>query len=289
MRLLTFEKNGRAALGVRDGDHVIDVALAGLIAPGDVSAVLRAGEMLLSKLAKLTTEAPASSRIALDTLRLLPPTVTAGKIVCLGLNYVSHATEVGVVQKPDYPTVFFRANTSLIGAQDPIVRPRISQALDFEGEMVAFIGKTGRHIPLDDALSHVAGYAVFNDVSIRDYQMRTSQWTVGKNFDDTGPFGPEFVSADELPEGATGLNIQTRLNGEVMQNASTSDMIFGVAETIHLLSQCFTLEVGDILVMGTPSGVGNAREPKLFMKPGDVCEVEIEKIGLIRNAIVDEH
>jgi len=129
---------------------------------------------------------------------------------------------------------------------------------------------------------------VFNDVSIRDYQMKTTQWTVGKNFDGSGPFGPAFVSADELPAGASGLKIQTRLNGEVMQDSDTSQMIFGVEETIYLLSQCFTLEVGDILVMGTPSGVGNARDPKIFMKPGDVCEVEIERVGLLRNPVVPE-
>jgi 2-keto-4-pentenoate hydratase/2-oxohepta-3-ene-1,7-dioic acid hydratase in catechol pathway len=286
MRLVIFEKAGSPALGIRDGDSVIDVAASGLDAPADVSEVLRAGEPLLEKLRALAET--ASSRLPLEGLRLLPPSVTAGKIICLGLNYISHANEVGIQQKPDYPTVFFRANTSLVGPNDPIIKPRISDAVDYEGELVAFIGKGGRHIPEADALDHVAGYAVFNDVSIRDYQMRTIQWTVGKNFDGSGPFGPEFVSADELPAGASGLNIQTRLNGEIMQNATTSDMIFGVAETIGLLSQCFTLEAGDILVMGTPSGVGNARDPKVFMKQGDVCEVEIERIGVVRNPIVNE-
>jgi 2-keto-4-pentenoate hydratase/2-oxohepta-3-ene-1,7-dioic acid hydratase in catechol pathway len=286
MRLVIFEKAGSPALGIRDGDSVIDVAASGLDAPADVSEVLRAGEPLLQKLRALAET--ASSRLPLEGLRLLPPSVTAGKIICLGLNYISHANEVGIQQKPDYPTVFFRANTSLVGPNDPIIKPRISDAVDYEGELVAFIGKGGRHIPEADALDHVAGYAVFNDVSIRDYQMRTIQWTVGKNFDGSGPFGPEFVSADELPAGASGLKIQTRLNGEIMQNATTSDMIFGVAETIGLLSQCFTLEAGDILVMGTPSGVGNARDPKVFMKQGDVCEVEIERIGVVRNPIVNE-
>ncbi len=285
MRLVVFDKGGVPALGLLDGDTVVDVGAAGVDAPADLSAILRAGGDLLQRIASVKGSAKS---IPLSDVTLLPPAKSAGKIICLGLNYVSHATEVGVQQKPDYPTVFLRSATSFVGANGDIVVPKISTAVDWEGELVAFIGKTGRHIPLDKALDHVAGYSVFNDVSIRDYQMRTTQWTVGKNFDGSGPFGPAFVSSDELPEGASGLKIQTRLNGEVMQDSDTSQMIFGVAETIYLLSQCFTLEAGDILVMGTPSGVGNAREPKIFMKPGDVCEVEIERVGLVRNPVVAE-
>lgn len=288
MRLLVFAKGGEARLGIRVGDRILDVGEAGIDAPADVADVLRSGPHLMDQLAQLSRNPASAVSLPLASAILLPPTVRSGKIICLGLNYQSHVAEVGVQQKPDYPTVFLRAASSLVGPCAPIVRPRVSQALDFEGELVAFIGRTGRHIPLERALDHAAGYAVFNDASVRDYQMRTTQWTMGKNFDGSGPFGPEFVSADELPPGATGLGIQTRLNGEIVQNANTSDMIFGVAETIALLSQCFTLEVGDLLVMGTPSGVGNAREPKLFMKPGDVCEVEVERVGLIRNSIVEE-
>jgi acylpyruvate hydrolase len=285
MKLVVFEKNGLAVLGLLVGEDVVDVAAAGVSAPADVSAILRQGDSLLDQIAALKG---SDKRVPLASLTLLPPARSAGKIICLGLNYISHATEVGIQQKPDYPTVFFRSATSFVGAQGDIVVPRISSAVDWEGELVAFIGKTGRHIPRASALEHVAGYSVFNDVSIRDYQMKTTQWTVGKNFDGSGPFGPAFVSADELPAGASGLKIQTRLNGEIMQDADTSQMIFGVEETIYLLSQCFTLEAGDILVMGTPSGVGNARDPKIFMKPGDVCEVEIEGVGLVRNPVVAE-
>ena len=286
MRLVIFEKDGAPALGIVDGEDLIDVRAAGLDAPADTADVLRAGAPLMDALARLANT--AGHRVRRADVRLLPPTMRPGKTVCLGLNYVSHATEVGVAARPDYPTVFFRAPTSFVGPNDPIILPRISSAFDWEGEMVAFIGKSGRHISMDAALDHVAGYSVFNDGSIRDYQLRTSQWTVGKNFDGTGAFGPEFVTADEVPGGGGGLSIQTRLNGEIMQNANTSEMIFGVAETIFLLSQCFTLEVGDILVMGTPSGVGNARDPKIFMRAGDVCEVEIENIGLLRNTVVAE-
>jgi 2-keto-4-pentenoate hydratase/2-oxohepta-3-ene-1,7-dioic acid hydratase in catechol pathway len=168
------------------------------------------------------------------------------------------------------------------------VRPRISEQLDYEAELVAVVGQRARHVSVENGLDVIAGYSVFNEGSIREFQRKTSQWTIGKNFDNTGGFGPDFVSADELPPGATGLRIQSRLNGRVLQDANTDDMLFGVAETVALLSACLTLEPGDLLVMGTPAGVGHARKPPLWMKAGDVCEIEIEKIGLLRNPIVDE-
>ena len=155
--------------------------------------------------------------------------------------------------------------------------------------MVAVIGKAGRAIPEDQALDHVAGYSIFNDGSIRDYQLRTTQWTIGKNFDATGGFGPAFVTADALPAGATGLKLETRLNGKVMQSASTSDLIFDVARLVSLLSIGMTLEPGDLIVTGTPAGVGFARNPKVLMQPGDVCEIEIDGIGVLRNPIVAEN
>ena len=170
----------------------------------------------------------------------------------------------------------------------PIVRPKCSDKLDYEAELVAFVGKRARHVSEADALSYIAGYSVFNDGSIRDYQKRTAQWTVGKNFDGTGGFGPEFIPADRLPPGASGLRLQSRLNGEVMQDANTRDMVFNVAKTVALMSECMTLEPGDLLVMGTPGGVGFVRTPPVYMKPGDVCEIEIESIGLLRNPIVLE-
>jgi 2-keto-4-pentenoate hydratase/2-oxohepta-3-ene-1,7-dioic acid hydratase in catechol pathway len=220
-------------------------------------------------------------------LKLLPPAVNCGKIICLGLNYIDHAAEGGA-KPPEYPMIFFRAATSLVGHNSPMIRPNCSDQFDYEGEVVAFIGKKGRHISRADSLSHVAGYSIFNDGSIRDYQWKTPQWTVGKNFDATGGFGPEFVSADEVPSGASGLKIQSRLNGHVMQDANTKDMVFGVAETVYLVSECMTLDPGDILVMGTPGGVGAARKPPVYMKPGDVCEIEIASIGVLRNPIEQE-
>jgi 2-keto-4-pentenoate hydratase/2-oxohepta-3-ene-1,7-dioic acid hydratase in catechol pathway len=164
----------------------------------------------------------------------------------------------------------------------------LSSQLDYEGELVAVVGKSGRHIAEHDALDHVLGYSLFNDASIRDYQTKSPQWTVGKNFDGTGAFGPMLVTEDELPPGAAGLQIQTRLNGQIVQNASTSDMVFSVARLISILSEAMTLEAGDIIVTGTPAGVGVARKPQLFMKHGDICEVEIEKIGILTNRIEDE-
>ena len=192
------------------------------------------------------------------------------------------------MEAPAYPTLFARYNSGLIGHNQPLVLPKISSKFDFEGELVAVIGRRGKNIPKLRALEHVIGYSVFNDGSIRDYQLKTTQWTAGKNFDGTGAFGPLLVTADELPPGAKGLILETRLNGKSMQKASTSDMIFDVATTVALLSEFMTLEQGDVLVMGTPAGIGAVRKPPVFMRPGDVCEVEIEGLGLLRNAVVAE-
>ncbi|WMT76444.1 fumarylacetoacetate hydrolase family protein [Bradyrhizobium sp. Ash2021] len=284
---MVFDNAGKKSLGLRVGDRLLDLTQLEPNQPADVADVLRQGPNELDRLAGLAGGAPKNAWRPAGDVALLPPTMRVGKIICLGLNYIDHAAEAGL-QKPDYPVVFLRAATSLVGHGHPMMRPRCSDKLDYEGELVAFIGKTGRHITRDEALSHIAGYSVFNDGSIRDYQTRTPQWTVGKNFDGTGGFGPEFVSADELPPGAKGLTIQTRLNGHLVQDAKTDDMVFDVAETVALLSECMTLEVGDLLVMGTPSGIGAVRKPPLWMKPGDICEVSIERLGVLRNPIAQE-
>jgi acylpyruvate hydrolase len=176
----------------------------------------------------------------------------------------------------------------MIGHNAPIILPKVSEQLDWEAELVAVLGKGGKNIAEADALGHVAAYSVFNDASIRDYQMRTPQWTAGKNFDDSGAFGPWLVTPDELPAGAAGLKIECRVNGNVMQSSNTANLIFDVAKTISLLSTFMTLEAGDALVMGTPGGVGVARNPQVWMKAGDICEVEIEGVGLLVNPIVAE-
>jgi acylpyruvate hydrolase len=176
----------------------------------------------------------------------------------------------------------------LISHGEPGVRPRVSERFDYEAELAVVIGKAARHLTLDNALGCVFGYSVFNDMSVRDYQKKTPQWTIGKNFDGTGAFGPILLTVNEVPEGAMGLHIESRLNGQVMQSANTSDMIWGVAETLVILTECMTLEPGDVIVMGTPAGVGQARTPPVWMKHGDVIEVEIEKLGLLSNPIQDE-
>lgn len=284
MRFLTFKKGGRIGLGVADGQ-----TLRGLLAgdsgyPGSLADLLAAGGDALASAGKALMGAPVLDDAAID---YLPPLGAPGKIICLGLNYADHAAEGGFAA-PTYPTIFGRFASSLVGHGAPIVRPKVSTELDYEGEMVAVIGRGGRHIPLAQALDHVAGYSIFNDASVRDYQFKSPQWTMGKNFDGTGAFGPFFVTADELPAGAKGLHLETRLNGNVVQSASTTDMIFDVASTIAILSEALTLDVGDVLVTGTPAGIGYARDPKLFMKPGDLCEVEIEGLGVLSNGVVDE-
>lgn len=261
--------------GINESDATFPGRLEELIAEG-ADALQAAGERLAR-----------GRRIDPQSVQWLPPISAPGKIICVGLNYVDHSIESGFMP-PTYPTLFARFSTSLIGHGAAIRRPEASIQLDYEGEMVAVIGKAGRHIARSQALSHVAGYSIFNDASIRDFQTKSPQWTVGKNFDGTGSFGPVFVTADELPPGGKGLRIQTRLNGEVVQNASTSDMIFDVVSLISIISEAITLEPGDVIVTGTPSGVGVARKPQLFMKHGDICEVELEDVGILSNVVADD-
>jgi acylpyruvate hydrolase len=275
--------------GEREGLAVANGRLRGLFEgdagyPGRLDGLVRKGCTALDAAAAVLEK---GEEIDASRVRFLPPLSAPGKIICVGLNYVDHSLESGFTP-PDYPTIFTRFTSTLVGAGAPLVRPRVSIQLDYEGEMVAVIGKGGRHIAEEDALDHVIGYSIFNDASVRDYQKKAPQWTIGKNFDGTGAFGPHLVTADELPRGGKGLRIQTRLNGKVVQDASTDDMVFSVAKLISILSEAITLSPGDILVSGTPSGVGVARTPPLFMKQGDVCEVEIEKIGLLRNEVKDE-
>lgn len=285
MRFAAFrngEQEGLAAAGLDGVFHGLQAADSAY--PGALEALITKGRSALDAAAAELLKGPV---IDLGYVTLLPPLSFPGKIICVGLNYVDHSLESGFTP-PGYPTIFTRFTSTLIGAGAPIVRPLASVELDYEGEMVAVIGVGGRHIAEEDALDHVLGYSIFNDASVRDYQKKAPQWTIGKNFDGTGAFGPWLVTADELPPGGQGLHIQTRLNGTVVQDASTQDMIFSVARLISILSEAITLSPGDILVSGTPSGVGMARKPPLYMKAGDVCEVEIEGIGILRNRVEDE-
>lgn len=283
MRFLRYRLDGHEGLGIVDGSIARGLIEADDRFPASLASMLAQGRDLAAAAALLR----AGAEIDLAKIEYLPPLGAGRKFMCLGVNYVDHARESGL-DTPPSPTIFARYASSLIGHRSPIVRPRVSDELDYEGELVAIVGKGGRHILEVDALDHIAGYSVFNDASVRDFQLATPQWTVGKNFDSTGAFGPYFVTADELPAGGKGLRLETRLNGKIVQQASTADMVFDVAKTVAFLSQAMTLEAGDVLVMGTPFGIGYARDPKLLMVPGDVCEVEIEGIGTLVNPVVDE-
>jgi 2-keto-4-pentenoate hydratase/2-oxohepta-3-ene-1,7-dioic acid hydratase in catechol pathway len=285
MRLIAFlDEHGHAALGVRTaGDQLLDLTAAG--APCTLDEVLLQGPQGLDALRQIVER--ATLRRPLDGLRYLPPLQHPAKAFAIGLNYLDHAAE-SKFEVPKHPVVFQRYPSSWVAHEQPLVRPRVSTQFDYEAELVAVIGKGGRYIAKEDALAHVAGYSMFNDGSIRDYQLRTNQWTLGKNFDASGSFGPEFVTADELPPGATGLRIQCRVNGEVLQDANTRDMIFDVATLVSVCSEAMSLQPGDIIITGTPSGVGMARKPQVWLRPGDRCEVEVERIGVLRNGVVDE-
>lgn len=287
MKIVGFVAEGGPRLGVIEGERVIDLNAVDNRLPNDLGQVLASSGSDLSSLAALAKRAPASAHRPLAGITYGLPVARPGKIICLGLNYLEHAKEGGH-QKPQFASIFFRCQTSLTPHEASIVRPKVSETLDYECELVAIIGERVRHASLKDANSYVAGYSCFNEASVREFQRRTSQWDFGKNFDKTGGFGPWFVSADELPAGGIGLDIQTRLNGKVMQSDNTSNMIFPVAETIADLTQGITLEPGDLIVMGTPSGVGHARRPPVWMKGGDTVEVEIERIGVLRNPVMDE-
>lgn len=284
MKFLNFRQGEQSGLAVSDGQGFRGLMTTDAGFPGTLHSLLAQGPQALSQAADALRKGPA---IDLAKIAYLPPVENPGRIWCIGLNYVDHSVESGFAI-PTYPAIFSRFPSSMIGHNAPILRPKVSTQLDYEGELVAIIGKAGRYIAKEKALEHVAGYSICNDASIRDYQFKSAQWTIGKNFDDTGPFGPVFVTSDELPPGACGLKIQTRLNGVVVQDASTSSMIFDVATLISHLSEAVCLQPGDVIVTGTPSGVGLARKPPLWMKDGDVCEVEIEGIGILRSPVVDE-
>ena len=226
-------------------------------------------------------------RLDATAVQWLTPVPRPGKVICLGLNYSAHAAEGGNAA-PEDPAFFMRGATSLIAHQAPLVRPHVSDKLDFEAELAVVIGQRARHLTEDNALQAVAGYACFNDGTLRDYQRRTAQWTIGKNFDGTGAFGPWLVPAADLPPGASGLKIESRLNGRVMQSDNTSHMIVTVAQALVLLSEVLTLEPGDVIAMGTPAGVGYARNPPVWMQPGDRIEIEIDGVGLLSNPIAQE-
>ncbi len=284
MRFVSFAEGALKGLAVEteSGLRGLTENLPGY--PGSLFDLLGRGAQALQHAHQQLSTAPLLDN---GRIRYLPPLERPGKIVCVGLNYADHTKE-SPYEQPTYPTFFPRFSTTLIGHGEAIIRPQVSEQLDYEGELAVIIGTRGRHISQEQALRHVAGYSIFNEASVRDYQFKSPQWTIGKNFDGTGAFGPVFVSADELPPGARGLSLTTRLNGKVEQHGNTADMVFDVAHLIAVLSEAVTLEPGDVIVTGTPAGIGWARRPMLFMKPGDVCTVEIEGLGTLVNPIAAE-
>ncbi|SVA78225.1 uncharacterized protein METZ01_LOCUS131079 [marine metagenome] len=281
MRLVTYRHSETESIGLVDGDEVVNIGqevsgkcqdLKTLIA-GDVHQIVASARQ-------------KASRHPLGEVQLLPPITNPGKIICVGLNYESHRKETG---RPEvsFPTLFTRFANTQIGHEQPIWRPTESTSLDYEGELAVVIGQGGWKIPENSALDHVAGYACYNDVSVRDWQRHTSQFTPGKNFLHSGPFGPWLVTSDEIPDPSR-LTLTTRLNGEVMQHATTDLLIFTIPVLINYISRFTRLEPGDVIVSGTPGGVGFKRDPQVFMKPGDLVEVEISDIGVLANPIEAE-
>jgi 2-keto-4-pentenoate hydratase/2-oxohepta-3-ene-1,7-dioic acid hydratase in catechol pathway len=289
MKIVGFASDTGPRLGVVEGDQIIDLQAVDPALPGDLGAVLRRERGDLKPLADLARRAPPSARRALASLTYALPVALPGKIICLGLNYLEHVREGRYADNlPKFPTLFMRGLNSVVPHLHPLLRPRASETFDYEAELVAVIGRRAKHMTLDNALTCVAGFTCANEGSIREFQRHTTQWHMGKNFDATGSLGPWMVTADVLPAGAKGLKIESRLNGQVMQSDNTANMMFPLAETIVYATQGITLEPGDLLLTGTPSGVGHARKPPVWMKAGDVLEIEIEGIGIMRNPVEDE-
>src|SRR5437899_6209513 len=280
MRIVHFEQRGVPGIAADDGSGWHGLTLREGVFLGSLTEMIAQGADLL-RIGRSLGKSPA---IDLNAVRILPPVPVPPKVLCVGLNYDDHLEESGL-KKPAYPEIFARFATSLIAHGEPIRRPRESSTLDYEAELAVVIGRGGRRITRDRALDHVAGYSLFNDASIRDFQLRTPQWTMGKNFDATGAFGPWLVTPDAVPPGAQGLRIQGRLNGRVMQDARTDLLIFSVPALIEMISVAMSLERGDVIITGTPGGVGAARKPPVFMQSGDIFEVEIEGLGVLTNPV----
>jgi acylpyruvate hydrolase len=277
---------GKAVVGVKNSDgKIIDLSKQMPRGPKSVVEILAGGKKVQAEVAKACAKPKAGATVSAKSAKYLPPIPNPGKVLCIGLNYRKHAEETGNPMPP-YPIVFCRFNNTLVPHNGKMPMPSHSTQLDWEAELTIVIGKKCRNVPKEKALGVIAGYACFNDGSLRDWQFKGSQWTLGKNFDGTGGFGPDIVTSDELPPGGAPLRIMTRVNGEVMQDSNTDDLIFDVPTLVHEISKVMTLDPGDIIITGTPSGVAAGRTPPNWLKPGDVCEVEIEKIGVLRNPIV---
>lgn len=305
MRLVSFRRKGAVRLGAELDGGVVDLnqvyaaqladrgeadaeARAATAVPPDILGFLAAGETALAAAREAIDFATdhAELRLPAGELELLPPVPRPPKIICVARNYGEHAAEANL-SVLEHPNLFIRFAQSLIPHEAPILVPKVSKNVDWEAELAVIIGRPGKHVAKEAALDHVAGYSIFNDVSIRDWQLRVPQFGAGKNFDASGPFGPALVTKDEVPD-PQALKIELELNGEVMQSASTADMVFSVADLIEHISAFATLEPGDVIATGTPSGVGFVRKPPRFLEPGDTVRIEIERVGVLENPVAAE-
>ena len=282
MKLLSFSRDGRASYGAFVDGGIVDLGARNADRWPSLSAALRDGalEALRHAAAGLGPDFHAQE------IQFLPPILDPGRILCVGLNYRSHIEETGR-KMAAYPTLFVRFPDSHVGHGEAMIRPSVSEEFDFEGELAFIVGSGGRHIPASRALECIAGYSCYNDGSIRDFQRHTTQFTSGKNFWRSGAFGPWMVTADEIPDPGA-LALETRLNGEVMQTAPTSDLLFDVPCLVEYISRVLPLRAGDVVSTGTTGGVGKARNPPVFLKPGDRIEVDVSRIGTLSNTVEDE-
>jgi 2-keto-4-pentenoate hydratase/2-oxohepta-3-ene-1,7-dioic acid hydratase in catechol pathway len=285
MRFVTFESGGKPRPGLIAADGlVIDLSPAGFASLLDV---IEAGPEGRSKAEAFAASAGKENKYPLNSVKLLAPIPRPRKLICIGLNYRDHAAETGA-EIPNVPTVFNKFATAVIGPGDDIVLPKVSKSPDYEAEFAFVIGRGGRHIAAADWQKHMFGYTIINDVSARDYQRATTQWLMGKTFDTFAPMGPWIVTADEIAD-PHNLNVQLEIDGETLQNSNTRELIFKIPDLIAFLSSVFTLEPGDIVSTGTPAGVGVARKPQRFLKPGEEVTVKIAGIGELRNPVVAEN
>jgi 2-keto-4-pentenoate hydratase/2-oxohepta-3-ene-1,7-dioic acid hydratase in catechol pathway len=283
MKLATFTHRGATRLGLVQGDGIVDLAAAAPDLPRDMLALLGAGRDALARAAEAAAGAPT---LPLDAVRLEAPLARPPKFLAVGLNYADHVAEAGL-EKPVHPTIFNKQSTCVVGPHDPFHMPRVSSALDYEGELGFVIGRRCRHVAREDAADVIAGYLVVNDVSVRDWQLRVPTWTMGKSFDTHGPIGPWIVTGDEIPDPHR-LQLRTWVNGELRQDSNTKELVFDCFTLVEHLSTAFTLEPGDVVATGTPGGVGIAMKPPRLLVVGDVVRIEIEGIGAIENRVIEE-
>jgi 2-keto-4-pentenoate hydratase/2-oxohepta-3-ene-1,7-dioic acid hydratase in catechol pathway len=289
MRLVTFTERGTRAfragvvVAVEGNDFVVDIHRADPSLPNGMRALLEAMDGNFNRVEDAAGAAPREARLPMAEVALGPVVPDPRKIIGIGLNYRDHAKETNL-PLPQTPAVFAKFPNTLIGNGETIRIPSATSHVDYEAELACVIGRRAKYVPVQDALAYVAGYSVFNDVSERDYQMRTSQWTLGKSFDTFGPFGPALVTSDEVPDPQT-LGIRLRAGDELLQDSNTANMVFGVAELVSYLSSAMTLEPGDVIATGTPSGVGFTRKPPRFLRPGESVRVEIDRLGVLENPV----